>query len=496
MLGFVLMGQVALAQTPPVNKPPFVFERYTSAGHLNELTTYSTTDYYAAIIGFKALNGDIHEAITADIIKVYAEADSTGFWRIQADFISHINDEGWEVEVMFIDKRFANGEVIQGDGFNTDVDGQVLKFKGHDFILGTDDGRPIGSKTDQRALVHAFSDELVINFDGDFEGGVRVWSDMRVTGDLSLDNDITANGNNIAQVRKYSSANPAIPAEFTSMGKSGSNNAIKKNYYGFSARTDTAALNMAVNGNEAVIDYAAHEFGIYSSANGQNPKERLRIYDRFTDIISDELRFKGFDFIMGQNDGREQGSIPNQRALVHSQTGDTLLINFNGDFEGGVEVQSNVSITGKLFVNGNEVTGASGARVAQDPEALAQMMQELEDLRQQNQALEARLAAIEKSMLGQQPTDALQIPAARLAQNYPNPFTQRTTINYELPANTQQATLYVFDMSGQQKMVFNNLSAGKGQTTINANTLQPGMYIYSLVVNGKVLDTKRMLLTK
>ena len=433
MLGFVLMGQVALAQNQP-----FKIERYTSPGDLNTLTTYSTAEYYAAIISFQALQGDIFESTIADIIKVYPEADPTGFWRIHGEFISHIQNEGWNVEVMFIDKDFADGNVVKGDGATTKIGGSFVRLDGHDFILGQNDGREQGVNNGQRALVHSVAgDTLIMNYVNDFEGGVKINSNLTVSGTTTFKNNVFANGNNIAQVRKYSSANPAIPAEFTSMGKSGSNNAIKKNYYGFSARTDTAALNMAVNGNEAVIDYAAHEFGIYSSANGQNPTLRLEIDN-------------------------------------------------SGD----------VRIPGKLFVNGNEVTGASGARVAQDPEAMAQMMQELEDLRQQNQALEARLAAIEKSMLGQQPTDALQIPAARLAQNYPNPFTQRTTINYELPANTQQATLYVFDMSGQQKMVFNNLSAGKGQTTINANTLQPGMYIYSLVVNGKVLDTKRMLLTK
>jgi len=37
---------------------------------------------------------------------------------------------------------------------------------------------------------------------------------------------------------------------------------------------------------------------------------------------------------------------------------------------------------------------------------------------------------------------------------------------------------------------------GKQSVTINGNSLQPGMYLYALVIDGKEVDTKRMILTK
>ncbi len=43
-------------------------------------------------------------------------------------------------------------------------------IEGSDFILGRD----IGTKTDQRALVHGGDDRLVINYVGDFEGGTII----------------------------------------------------------------------------------------------------------------------------------------------------------------------------------------------------------------------------------------------------------------------------------------------------------------------------------
>jgi hypothetical protein len=39
-------------------------------------------------------------------------------------------------------------------------------------------------------------------------------------------------------------------------------------------------------------------------------------------------------------------------------------------------------------------------------------------------------------------------------------------------------------------------SSGPGQAIINVGDLASGTYYYSLVVNGKLIDTKKMILTK
>ncbi len=62
---------------------------------------------------------------------------------------------------------------------------QNLEIPGSDILLGTDDGRPIGEKPLQRALVHGNEDELFVNYNADFEGGTIINSDLTVTG-LSL----------------------------------------------------------------------------------------------------------------------------------------------------------------------------------------------------------------------------------------------------------------------------------------------------------------------
>lgn len=91
------------------------------------------------------------------------------------------------------------------------------------------------------------------------------------------------------------------------------------------------------------------------------------------------------------------------------------------------------------------------------------------------------------------PTDS---QPATLDQNYPNPFNQSTQIGYYIPETTGTANLYIYNMNGLQIKTIPIQTKGKGSVTINGSELQPGMYIYTLVADGKEIDTKRMILTE
>ena len=84
---------------------------------------------------------------------------------------------------------------------------------------------------------------------------------------------------------------------------------------------------------------------------------------------------------------------------------------------------------------------------------------------------------------------------AYLKQNAPNPFTQNSSIQYYLPESARNAQLIVYAMDGRQVKSF-ALNNGVNQVTINAGTLSAGQYMYSLVVDGKKVDTKNMVITK
>lgn len=82
-----------------------------------------------------------------------------------------------------------------------------------------------------------------------------------------------------------------------------------------------------------------------------------------------------------------------------------------------------------------------------------------------------------------------------LYQNNPNPYTQRTTIKFRIPQNCNNAYIYIYDMRGVMLKQI-EISAELGYVTIESSELAPGMYIYSLIVNNKEVDTKRMILSK
>lgn len=83
-----------------------------------------------------------------------------------------------------------------------------------------------------------------------------------------------------------------------------------------------------------------------------------------------------------------------------------------------------------------------------------------------------------------------------LDQNVPNPFAEQTVINYYLPDNTERAQIIFLDQSGKLIKVVDLTEKGKGQLNVFASDLTNGVYTYSLVVDGKTVETKKMVTTK
>lgn len=82
-----------------------------------------------------------------------------------------------------------------------------------------------------------------------------------------------------------------------------------------------------------------------------------------------------------------------------------------------------------------------------------------------------------------------------LYQNSPNPFKELTRIRFSLAENSKNANICIFDMNGKMLKKL-PVSEDMNCVTIGAYELGEGMYLYSLVVNGREIDTKRMIVTK
>lgn len=79
-----------------------------------------------------------------------------------------------------------------------------------------------------------------------------------------------------------------------------------------------------------------------------------------------------------------------------------------------------------------------------------------------------------------------------LEQNIPNPFSHETEIKYTLPKQIKNASLNVYDLSGKQLTSF-PLDINAKSITITSDKLAAGIYIYSVIADGRIMDSKRMV---
>jgi len=91
----------------------------------------------------------------------------------------------------------------------------------------------------------------------------------------------------------------------------------------------------------------------------------------------------------------------------------------------------------------------------------------------------------------------------KLSQNYPNPFNPSTIVKFSIPlchscGSRNPVRLIVYDILGKEvaTLVNEKLQAGTYEVNFDGNNLSTGIYFYSLEVDGKRIDTKKLMLMK
>ncbi len=135
--------------------------------------------------------------------------------------------------------------------------------------------------------------------------------------------------------------------------------------------------------------------------------------------------------------------------------------------------------------------------------------QQIADLQAENSAIRAQLNSIlsrlnsfdsdlQQCCFGhgentQPPTNDLT-DHAKLGQNIPNPFDGSTIISYYLPQSSGPAYIIVTDQQGRQRASFDLQESGFGQVRLDGNQLPSGLYHYSLIIEGRSIDSKQMMI--
>ena len=93
-------------------------------------------------------------------------------------------------------------------------------------------------------------------------------------------------------------------------------------------------------------------------------------------------------------------------------------------------------------------------------------------------------------------TPSAPINENKLWSNTPNPFKQETHIRYALTESVQNAQLCIYNLNGEQIACHRLNNRGQNDFTLRAGSLRPGIYLYSLIADGQVVDTHRIVVTK
>ncbi|MEY2828842.1 MAG: hypothetical protein RIQ33_700 [Bacteroidota bacterium] len=83
-----------------------------------------------------------------------------------------------------------------------------------------------------------------------------------------------------------------------------------------------------------------------------------------------------------------------------------------------------------------------------------------------------------------------------LDQNSPNPFAEQTTITYTIPESVKDAKIMFYTVNGVVLKTVQINDRNHGSLTVYGSNLSEGIYTYTLIADGKIIDSKKMICTK
>lgn len=226
--------------------------------------------------------------------------------------------------------------------------------------------------------------------------------------------------------------------------------------------------------------------GAWNSLSDERVKKNFAPIDNALEKIT-SLNGYTYDFRVGEieslelPEGRKLGIKAQEVEKVFpeaiSKGGEYMLVNYDALIPVLIEAVKELSV----YEDENK---ALREEVADMDARLAELEQLVESLAVNNRQTEGSNTS----------NTADREEAPELLQNSPNPFNEETTIQYYVPEGAAGARIEVVGLSGIQLATYDGLSVGWGAINIPASALASGTYVYSLIVNGEKVDSKRMVI--
>lgn len=131
------------------------------------------------------------------------------------------------------------------------------------------------------------------------------------------------------------------------------------------------------------------------------------------------------------------------------------------------------------------MTDNEGKKLINYSAVIPYLVEAIKDLQSQIERLEAE----------KESNSSIDKPIAVLSQNTPNPSHGTTTIPVEISQYATSASIQIYNLQGIQVKKINVTEKGKSEVQINTSDLKAGIYMYSLIVDNQLINSRRMVVT-
>lgn len=148
------------------------------------------------------------------------------------------------------------------------------------------------------------------------------------------------------------------------------------------------------------------------------------------------------------------------------------------------------NITEYLDYNSSAVTYITINAIKEQQELITTLQQRIKELE--------RLVANTKETAGSLQSKDVENNSEgfTLLQNTPNPFSTNTVIKAIVPENVNRAKIVVYNLQGLELESYSISGRGNVAVEISSGRFSSGIYIYALIADEQIIDTKKMILTK
>lgn len=220
----------------------------------------------------------------------------------------------------------------------------------------------------------------------------------------------------------------------------------------------------------------------YADPSDSRQKENVKDISNALDLV---LKLKGVTYDLKKEFAYNESLIKNDETLISLEAERKNKVGFIA------QDVSKVLPSVVLYDDSADIYAISYSKIVPVlVEAIKEQQVIIESL--QSEILSAKLKSTSNPT--EPSTTAIdQEPA--LYQNSPNPFSENTKIEYYLTDNIQNAMINIYDMSGAQLKSIPLQLLGYGNITIMGSEFKAGMYMYTLIADNQIIDTKNMILT-